>query len=65
MITVKEIRAFISSLPDDTKMGIDDDYQQLVFRRSDSRGVKTLMTIGRLDAYGAYKGEKENDYPAE
>lgn len=32
MITLKTLRAFISEMPDDTKMGIDDDQMCLVFR---------------------------------
>ena len=65
MITLETLRAFISGLPDDTKIGIDDDQDHLVFRQPDSIGVESLLTTGRLDAYGAYQGEEGHDYPDE
>ena len=65
MITLKLLRAFISGLPDDTKMGIDDDQVHLVFRQPDSFGVESLLATGRLDAYGAYQEEEGYEYPGE
>lgn len=60
MITVKELRSFIASLPDDTKIGIDDDQEELVFRQPASLGAEILLTIGRLHAYGEYEGEERD-----
>jgi hypothetical protein len=57
MITVKELRALIEELPDETRMGIDDDHESLVFRHPDSRGMESLLEIGRLDAFGEVDGE--------
>ncbi len=57
MITLKTLRAFISEMPDDTKMGIDDDQMCLVFREPSSCGVESILESGRLDAHGAYPGE--------
>jgi hypothetical protein len=58
MITLKTLRAFISGMPDDTKMGIDDDQISLVFREPDSNGAETLLESGRLDAYASYPDEE-------
>lgn len=57
MITLATLRAFISGMPDDTKIGIDDDGTYLVFREPESRGEELMLESGRLDAYGAYSGE--------
>ena len=53
MITLATLRAFISGMPDDTMMGIDDDQVSLVFREPDSSGVESMLEAGRLDAYGS------------
>ncbi len=58
MITLAILRAFISGMPDDTKMGIDDDQISLVFREPDSNGVESLLEAGRLDAYGSSPDEE-------
>ena len=60
MITLKTLRAFISGMPDNTKMGIDDDQVCLVFREPSSCGVESILETGRLDAHGAYPGDSEN-----
>ena len=65
MITLKTLRTFIAGLPDDTKIGIDDDQDHLVFRHPDSNGVESLLATGRLDAYGAYQGEDGYEYSGE
>jgi len=57
MITLAVLRAFISGMPDDTRIGIDDDGTCLVFREPESKGEEFLLESGRLDAYGAYPGE--------
>ena len=57
MITLATLRAVISGMPDDTKIGIDDDGASLVFREPESRGEELLLESGKLDAYGAYLGE--------
>jgi hypothetical protein len=59
MITLATLRAFISGMPDDTKMGIDDDQISLVFRESDSTGEESMLETGRLDAYGSDPEEKD------
>lgn len=58
MITLKTLRAFTSDMHDDTKIGIEDDGVDLVFREPISSGVESLLESGRLDAYGAYPGEE-------
>lgn len=58
MITLGTLRAFISGMPDDTKIGIDDDQICLVFRGTDSNGLESLLEAGRLDAYGSFPGEE-------
>ena len=58
MITLKTLRAFISGMPDETKMGIDDDQVCLVFREPSSCGVESILESGRLDAHGVYPGEQ-------
>jgi hypothetical protein len=57
MITLKTLRAFILGMPDDTKMGIDDDQVCLVFREPSSCGVESILESGRLEAHGAHVGE--------
>lgn len=63
MITLKTLMAFISGMPDDTKMGIDDDGTHLVFREPDSSGGESLLETGRLDAHGAYPREEGYEHP--
>ena len=58
MITLKALRSFIADMPDETKMGIDDDQISLVFREPDSHGAESLLEAGRLDAYGSYPKEE-------
>ncbi|MEI6175794.1 MAG: hypothetical protein WCS43_02785 [Verrucomicrobiota bacterium] len=45
-------------MPDDTKMGIDDDHGCLVFREPDSNGGEFMLEVGRLEAYGSYPEEE-------
>lgn len=63
MITLETFRAFILGMPDDTKMGIDDNGEQLVFREPDSSGEESLLECGRLDALGSYLGEEGYEQP--
>ena len=63
MITIAILRAFISGMPDGTKLGVDDEGARLVFREPDSRGVESLLESGRLDAYGAYPGDEGYEHP--
>lgn len=65
MITLETLRAFTSGMPDNTKMGIDDDGVCLVFREPDSSGGESLLEFGRLDAHGAYPGEEGYEHPYE
>lgn len=65
MITLKTLREFISAMPDETKMGIDDDQVSLVFREPSSRGQESLLECGRLDAYGAYQGDGPDTHQEE
>ncbi len=58
MITLATLRALISGMPDDTKMGIDDDHGCLVFREPDSNGGEFMLEVGRLEAYGSYPEEE-------
>jgi hypothetical protein len=59
MITLATLRAFISGMSDDTKMGIDDDQISLVFREPDSTGGEPMLEAGRLDAYSSDPEEKD------
>lgn len=58
MITLEALRVFISGMPDDTKVGIDDDQACLVFKGPDSNGLESLLEAGRLDAYGSSPDEE-------
>ncbi len=59
MITLATLRAFISGMSDDTKMGINDDQISLVFREPDSTGGESMLETGRLETYGSYPMEKD------
>jgi hypothetical protein len=58
MITLKALREFTSNMHDDTKIGIENDGVDLVFREPNSSGVESLIMIGRLDAHGSYPQEE-------
>ena len=57
MITLKALRAFTSDMHDNTKIGIEDDGVDLVFREPNSLGAESLFETGRLDAHRSYPEE--------